>query len=295
MIRHAALCMLLAVPAADALGQHAGHGAQQVEQERQQTEIHAGHELHDGEPAAPAAALSGPRHAADTIFDADDMAAARKQLRREHGAFRTQMVLADRFEARVGDGDGRLAWDLQGWYGGDVQKLWWKSEGAADAGSNPEDAELQLLYSRAVTPYFDFQAGVRHDLEPSPRRSYAVLGVKGLLPHVFDIDAAAFVSDDGDVTGRFEAEYDLRIRQRLVLQPRVELDFSAQSIPELGIGAGLGSIEGGLRLRYEIKRELAPYIGLGWERKTGATADLARAAGDDPRSLKLLVGVRAWF
>src|SRR5690606_17054055 len=135
----------------------------------------------------------------------------------------------------------------------DVQKLWWKSEGAADAGSNPEDAELQLLYSRAVTPYFDFQAGVRHDLEPSPRRSYAVLGVKGLLPHVFDIDAAAFVSDDGDVTGRFEAEYDLRIRQRLVLQPRVELDFSVQSIPELDRKSVVEGKGGGV-CRYRVTR-----------------------------------------
>lgn len=295
MIRQAALGILLAIPAVEALAQHVEHGEHAVEQAQQPSESHVGHEAHDAVSTTPAAALSGPRYAADTIFDAEEMAAARAQLRTEHGAFRMQMVLADRFEARIEDGDERYAWDLQGWYGGDIHKLWWKSEGAADFGSNPEDAELQLLYSRAVTPYFDFQAGLRHDPEPSPRRSHAVLGFQGVLPYVFEIDAAAFISDEGDITGRFEAEYDLRIRQRVVLQPRIELDFAAQAIPELNQGAGLGSIEGGLRLRYEIKRELAPYIGFGWERKTGATADLARAAGEDPRSWKLLVGMRAWF
>src|SRR5690606_27669613 len=188
-----------------------------------------------------------------------------------------------------------FVWDLQGWYGGDIHKLWWKSEGAGELGGNTDDAEVQLLYSRAVTPYFDFQAGVRHDFEPSPQRSHAVFGVQGVRPYVFDIDAAAFVSEEGDLAGRFEGEYDLRIRQRLVLQPRVEMCFSAQAIPELGVGAGLGSVEGGLRLRYEIRRELAPYVGLALERRTGQTADFARAAGDDPRSWKLIVGVRAWF
>lgn len=272
MSRLAAIAMLLVIPGAATVAQHADHGS-----------------------VPSSAEASGPAHAADTIFDAAAMAAAREQLRVEHGGFSTQTVLADRFEARAGGGDESFAWDLQGWYGGDIHKVWWKSEGAGELGSNPDDAEVQVLYSRAVTPYFDFQAGVRHNFEPSPRSSHAVLGVQGLLPYVFEIDAAAFVSEDGDLTGRFEAEYDLRIRQRLVLQPRFEMNFSAQAIPQLEIGPGLGSIEGGLRLRYELRRELAPYIGVGWERKVGRTADFARAAGDEPRSWEVVVGVRAWF
>ena len=304
MIRAAPLWIVLAMPAAGAVAQHAGHGSQDVEHDAEPVvDAHEGHEANERQDsfldlvgeAPPSAALSGPEHAADTIFDAEDMTAARKQLRIEQGGFRTQMVLADRFEARAGDGDERFVWDLQGWYGGDIHKLWWKSEGAGEFGSNPDDAEVQLLYSRAVTPYFDFHAGVRHELEPSPQRSHAVFGVQGVLPYVFEIDAAAFVSEEGDFTGRLEAEYDLRIRQRLVLQPRVEMSFSAQAIPELGVGSGLGSVQGGFRLRYEIRREVAPYVGLAWERKTGRTAGFARAAGDDPRSWEFIVGVRAWF
>ncbi len=313
MTRFAALWILLAASEADAVAQHADHALQDVEHGQ---ETHTDHsvaepvnEAHDGHEANPAqdlsldlpreapssVALSGPAYAADTIFDAEEMAAAREQLRIEQGGFRTQMVLADRFEANFGDGDERLVWDLQGWYGGDIHKLWWKSEGAGEPGRNPDDAEVQVLYSRAVTPYFDFQAGVRHDFEPSPQRSHAVLGVQGALPYFVEIDAAAFVSEEGDWTGRFEAEYDLRIRQRLVLQPRVEMNFSGQAIPELRIGSGLGSVEGGLRLRYELRREVAPYIGVGWERKLGTTPDFARAAGKDARGWKIIAGVRAWF
>ena len=200
-----------------------------------------------------------------------------------------------RFEIGADDDDESYLWDLQGWYGGDLHKVWWKTEGEGDLDGGAEEIELQTLYSRAITPFFDIQAGVRHDFRPSPQRSHAVVGIQGLLPYVFEIDAAAFLSDEGDWTGRFEAEYDLRLRQRWVLQPRFELDFAAQSMPELGIGAGLGSVETGVRLRYEIRRELAPYIGLGWDRKIGATADFARAAGDDPRSWQIVMGLRAWF
>lgn len=257
-------------------------------------DAHAGHAAPPAD-APPPAALSGPQHAADTLFGADVMAAAREQLRIEEGGFRTQMALADRFETRTGGGEESYLWDLQGWYGGDLQKLWWKSEGEGEIGGNPEELELQALYSRAVTPFFDVQAGVRHDFRPSPERTHAVVGIQGLLPYVFEIDAAALVSDEGDVTGRFEAEYDLRIRQRLVLQPRVELEFAAQAIPELGVGPGLGSVEAGLRLRYEIRRELAPYVGIALQRRVGDTADFTRAAGDDTRRWEAVIGVRAWF
>lgn len=320
-MRRAAALAALALAAGEAAAQHADHQADPPERDggieapgehsphqgHESTEAaaasHGAHDSTEMPPAsldapaeaAPPAALSGPEHAADLIFGADEMAAARALLRGEHGAVRTQMVLVDRLETRSGEGEEIYGWDVQGWYGGDIEKLWWKSEGSGDVGDNPGETELQVLYSRAITPFFDFQAGVRHDFEPSPQRSHVVLGVEGVLPYVFQLDAAAFVSDDGDLTGRVEAEYDLRILQRLVLQPRIELDFSAQIIPELGIGSGLGSVEAGFRLRYELRRELAPYLGLAWERKRGGTGDFARAAGDDPRSLKLVLGIRAWF
>lgn len=242
----------------------------------------------------PPAALSGPTHAADTLFASRDMEEAREQLRAEQGAVKTYLALADRFEAGAGDGRESYSWDLQGWYGGDIHKLWLKSEAQGEAGDNPDDIEFQALYSRAITPFFDFQAGVRRDFRGA-ERSHAVLGVQGLLPQVFDIEAAAFFSEGGDVTGRFEAEYDIRIKQRLVLQPRIEVDFAAQEIAELGIGSGVSSIEGGFRLRYEIRRELAPYVGVRWERRLGDTEEFARRAGEDPRLWEILIGVRSWF
>lgn len=290
MIRYIALWVLLTTPLSNAVAQHQAHT-----HDGQQASVSQASSRCPQRQDPPPAALSGPRYAAETMFDAEDMAAARAQLRFEHGGVRTQWVRAERIEARTGDGDERYVWDLQGGYGGDLHKVWWKSEGTGDFGSNPEDAEVQLLYSRAFAPFFDFQAGIRHDFEPSPQRSHVVVGVQGLLPYVFELDAAAFVSEEGDITGRIEAEYDLRLRQRVVLQPRVEMNFSAQTISELGVGAGLGSITAGLRLRYEVRRELAPYIGLEWERQTGGTADFARAAGDDPRRWEVVVGVRAWF
>jgi copper resistance protein B len=265
---------------------HADHGGQADH------DAHAddAHTDHDAQTAS-----SGPTHAADALFGSREMAAAREQLNVEHGALRASLIMADRFEARSGGGEDDYVWDVQGWYGSDIHRLWIKTEGEGELGENPATAEVQALYSRAITPFFNLQAGVRHDFRPSPERSHVVVGIQGLLPYVFEIDAAAFVSEDGDLSGRFEAEYDLRVKQRLVLQPRIELNFAAQSVPELGIGSGLGSVEGGFRLRYEIRREIAPYVGLVWERKLGGTARFARAAGGDSRSREVVVGIQAWF
>jgi len=270
---------------------------------REAADPHAAHDMSAGpdstgeipDGAPPPGALTGPRHAADALFDPRQMAAAREQLRAEEGGTVSYLVLADRFEASGGNGDEKYLWDLQGWYGGDINKLWLKTGSEGAFGDSARSLELQALYSRAVTPYFDFQAGIRQDLRPNPDRTYLVLGLQGLLPYVFELEAAAFLSDTGDLTGRLEVEYDLQIRQRLVLQPRVELNVSAQAVPELNIGSGVGSVEAGLRLRYEIRRELAPYLGIGWERKLGETGDFSRAAGEDRHSWGAVVGVRSWF
>jgi copper resistance protein B len=223
------------------------------------------------------------------------MAEAREQLRHEEGGLNTWLLLTDRLEARVGDGEENYLWDLQGWYGGDIDKLWLKTKGEGGFGDDTESAELQALYSRAISPFFDVQAGVRYDVRPEPDRTHLVLGLQGLLPYVFEVDAAVFLSDKGDLTARLEGEYDLQINQRLILQPRLEFGFAAQEVPELGIGSGLGSVEAGLRLRYEIRRELAPYVGVGWERKLGDTGDFARAAGEERGGWEAIVGMRSWF
>lgn len=244
----------------------------------------------------PRAAFSGPEHAADTVWDPQLMARKRaSKLVAEHGGFTGYMVLADRLEYRAVDGEDGYAWDAEGWYGGDFNRLWLKTEGEGEFGEGAESAEVQALYSRSINPWFNLQAGVRYDIRPKPDRAHLVLGLQGLAPYWFEVDAAAFLSDEGELTARFEAEYDQRITNKLILQPRAELDLAAQDVSELGIGAGLSTIEAGLRLRYEIKREFAPYVGVQYERRVGDTAEFARADGEDVGGWAFLVGLRSWF
>lgn len=264
---------------------------------------HAGHQMPpaaaaEAPPVAgpPPEALSGPAHAADSIFGQGPMAAARDELRRSHGEVRVLRLGIDQLEVGLRDGRESYGWeDFHFWHGGDINKLWIKSEGEGAFGGSLERAEVQALWSRAISPFFDLQAGVRYDIRPDPGRAYLVLGVQGLAPYWFEIDSALFVSNRGDVSARFEGEYDQRITQRLVLQPRVELDLSLQDVPELGIGSGVSSGEAGLRLRYEIAPEFAPYVGVQYEREFGGTARFSRAAGEDVGGWSLVMGVRTWF
>lgn len=228
--------------------------------------------------------------------ESDEMAEARTELRREHGGLTTGMLQGERLEYGADDGDEVLLWDFQGWLGGDIRRLWIKTEG--EYGMEPgrlEEGEIQALYSRAISPYFDLQAGIRHDFEPGPSRSYAVLGVQGLAPYWFELDTALFVSEEGDLSARVEAEYEILLTQRLIAQPRAELQVEAQEVPELGIGSGLSTVDFGLRLRYEIRREFAPYIGVSWTELLGGTADFARAAGEATSSRSVVAGLRFWY
>ncbi len=248
------------------------------------------------EDAVPARAYEGPRHSADAIWGADAMASSRDNLARENGDIRTGSILVERLEARIATdgGEDGYVWDVQAFFGGDINRFVLKTEGEGEFGGELEDADIQALYSRAIGPFFDLQAGVRFDPEPDTR-GHLVVGVQGLAPYMFHVDGALFLSDRGDLTARLEGEYDQRITQRLILQPRLEVELSAQDIPERGIGAGIIKVEPGVRLRYEIEREFAPYVGIEYEAALGETADIARAAGEDPDGLKVLVGVRAWF
>lgn len=205
-------------------------------------------------------------------------------------------VLLDRLEYRWNDegADGRL-WDAQGWIGRDWNKLWFKTEGEDAVAGPTEEAEVQALYARLIAPFWYLQAGLRYDTRPAPSRTFAVLGVQGLALYWFDIEATAFVSDAGETSARLEAEYDLLLTQRLILQPRIETNVAAQAVEERGIGRGVNNVELGLRLRYEIKREFAPYLGVVWSRKLGETADLAEAQGEDVRRAAIVAGIRAWF
>ena len=273
---------------------HAGHAMPQT------ADPHAGHGMAAEQAAPPiapppAAALAGPAHAADLVFGAEQMAEARAEMHEEHGSIETYKLLVDQLEARIRRGRDGYAWDGQAWYGGDINKLWLKSEGEGEFGHGVEKAEVQALWSRAIDPWFDFQAGVRYDFRPDPERGYLVAGVQGLAPYWFEIDAAAFISNKGDVSARFEAEYDLRLTQKLILQPRVEFDLALQDVPEIGIGSGLSTGELGARLRYEIRPEFAPYIGVEYERAFGETGRFRRAGGEDRGGFSLLVGLRTWF
>lgn len=242
----------------------------------------------------PPAAFEGPRHAADVIFGERAMTEARARNHATHGAMKTGMVLIERLEARISDGHDAYLWDMQGWYGGDIDRLVVKSEGEGAFGGALEDAEVQALWSHAIGPWFDLQTGLRLDIEPE-LRSHLVLGVQGLAPYMWHVDGALFLSDRGDLTARIEGEHDWKLTQRLILQPRAEFELAAQDIPERGIGAGPTRLEAGLRLRYEIVREFAPYLGVEYETKLGQTADLARNAGNDPDGVAVLIGLRAWF
>lgn len=246
------------------------------------------------ETPPPPEAGSGPPRAADAIWGEAAMRASREELQRTHGDFPVFWFQGDRFETQVRDGQAGYLWDLQGYQGGPTSRFWFKSEGEGTFGEALEDAEIQALYSRAIAPYWDLQAGVRQDVA-GPATTHAVIGVQGLAPYMFEVDAALFLSHRGDVTARIEAEVDQRITQRLILQPRAELSLSVQDIPQLGIGAGVDKIELGARLRYELKREFAPYVGIEQSWRLGGSADLARAKGEDPTATNFVAGIRFWF
>jgi len=280
-------------PAADP---HAGHDMSAMQGPPPDVPTSADDPGRPPETPAPAAALGGPVHAADAVFGAEAMARARQGLLAENGDVRTIAVFIDRLEAGSGDGAEAWAWEAEGWSGGDIHRFWWKSEGEGDFGGGLETVELQALYSRAVTPFWNLQAGMRQDIRPDGEdATHLVLGVQGLAPHWWEIDAAAFLSTDGDLTARVEAEYDQRITQRWILQPRVEIEAAASESPALETGSGLTSVEAGLRLRYEIRREFAPYVGVEWTRAFGDTADYIEAAGGEAETTRFVVGLKAWF
>lgn len=236
-----------------------------------------------------------PWSMADQYWGAEVMARSRANVQAANGALPNYMVLADRLEFRSGETDDVFLWDMQAWYGGDINKLYIKTEGEFSIDEDAfEDAEVQGLWSRAISPFWDVQAGLRYDFEPRGK-THAVLGLQGLAPYWFEVDAAAFLSTEGDLTARIETEYELLLTQRLILQPRGELELSAQDIPEDGIGAGFSELSTGLRLRYEFKREFAPYVGIEWQTSLGDTADFVRARGGDPDNASLILGLRAWF
>ena len=232
--------------------------------------------------------------AADQVYSAAAMAHSQQHLQM-HGGQNFSQVIFNLAEYQIRDGRDAYRWDGSAWYGGDINRLVLKTEGEGNFGRSLERAELQALYARAIGPFTDFQAGIRYDFKPNPSRVYATVGFETLAPGFFDVEGALFLSSKGDVLGRLEGYYDQRITQRLILQPRVEAEFAAQDVPEDRIGSGLSDLELGLRLRYEVKREFAPYVGVSYERRMGRSARFAREDGEDATSTNLVLGIRTWF
>lgn len=277
---------------------HAGHRMPMPEEPA--PDPHAGHALPAtpfDPPVAPPPpeALSGPENAADRLWSPDAMARARQVMAREHGRSVTTKVMVDRLEAQSGNGPDGWAAEAQAWHGGDIDKLWLKADLHGRFDDGIEEAELQALWSRAIDPWFDLQAGLRYDARRGPDRAHLALGVQGLAPWWIDVDAAAFVSDRGDITARIEAEHDVRITRKLTLQPRLEAEFAAQDIGDEGIGSGLSTASVGLRLRYEFSPRFAPYVGVEHARAFGDTRRLRRAAGESAAGTVAVAGVRMWF
>lgn len=204
----------------------------------------------------------------------------------EHGGMLNWFAMAERLERHQQDGEDLTLWDAQGWFGGDYHKLWLKTEGEwLHDTSEVGHSELQLLYSRAVAPFWDLQAGLRHDEGMLATRNYAVFGVQGLAPYWFEVDMAAFISEEAGLQLRLEAEYDLRLTQKLLLQPRLQFNHAFDDDVAAGIRQGVADSNVALRLRYEIRREFAPYIGI--ERDFGGHRQ--------PDETRLVAGLRLWW
>lgn len=263
---------------------------------------HAGHEHHEHDQT-PAADQAEP-----TQSEREHVPPDPPQQEIDHPASYRQMVemmemddqvrigkvMLDRLDWRDANGASLLEWDASAWYGGDYNKLWLKTEGERRDGST-EDARLEVLWDRIFTRWWSVQAGVRQDFGEGPSRTWAAVGVEGLAPYFFDVEATAYVGDGGRTAARLSSEYDLLLTQRLVLQPQAEVNLYGKDDPERRIGSGLSDLQFGLRLRYEFRREIAPYVGLVWTKRFGKSADFARAAGDGANDLQALAGLRIWF
>ena len=239
-------------------------------------------------PAAVALPPSVP-----PLTDADRVAAFPDVIGHSvHDSAINYFVLFDQLEWQ-GGGNGGIDWDNRGWVGKDRHRFWFRTEGESDDGRLTK-AHGSALYGRAVSRWWDVVVGVHQDLRPGAARTWAAIGVQGLAPYFFEVQATAYLGAAGRTHLRVETEYELLVTNRLILQPLVELDIDGKADPARRLGAGLTSVETGLRVRYEFRREVAPYLGVTWQRKFFGTADQARAAGEAVSRAQLVVGLRLW-
>ena len=272
-----------------------------------QTDPHEGHRQSPAASDRPArpTADADQAHAADAtqdlpsfiprLTDADRQAAFPDvEVEHIHGKAVNAFVLFDQLEWQRSDGSNGLNLDSRGWIGRDRDRLWFRAEGDG-AGGRVGEAQAHLLYGRQVSRWWDVVAGIRQDFRPGPAQTWAAIGVQGLAPYWFDVEATAYVGASGRTRARFKVEYELLLTNRLILQPLVEAELAGKSDPERGVGAGLSTTDAGFRIRYEWRREFAPYVGVSWTRKWGGTADFAYAADEDSGGAKFVTGLRLWF
>jgi copper resistance protein B len=203
-------------------------------------------------------------------------------------------LLVEGLEAARTNGNTSTDYDLQAWYGRTYDRAVLKAEGEYDGGKL-EEARTELLWGHAIAAFWDTQLGVRYDNGEGPDRGWLAFGVQGLAPYWFEVEATGYLGERGRTALRLDASYELLLTQKLILQPRVETDIYGKRDIGRGLGSGLAELSAALRLRYEIRRELAPYVGVEWVRKFGDTEDLARAAGEDASQTRFVAGVRFWF
>jgi copper resistance protein B len=268
-----------------------------------QTDPHAGHQQEKPKPAqkpGPPAKPSteGTRELPPFIppVTEEDRKAAFPDVESHavHDKAVSYFVLFDQLEWEAGESTNGVNIDSRGWVGRDRDRLWFRVEGDGEDGRVGE-AQAHLMYGRQFSRWWDVVAGLRQDFRPGPAQTSAAFGVHGLAPYWFEVEATAYVGASGRTHARFEVEYELLITNRLVLQPLVEAEIFGKSDPERGVGAGLSTTDAGFRLRYELRREIAPYVGITWRNKWGKTADFAEAAGEDTGGARFVTGLRLWF
>lgn len=269
----------------------------------------AGSDAHTGhQPSAPATAMedmgmemdhgamadaapSEPRdpHAYSGGYDFSQF-----PMRHEMGELKLGSLRVDRLESVSSRRNTFTRYDLQAWYGGAFDRAVLKAEGDYD-NSKLEKASTELLWSHAVAPYWDRQLGLRYDSGIEPDRTWLALGIQGLAPYWFEVNATGYLGEEGRTALNLKAEYELLFTQKLILQPSIEASFYGKDDPGRDIGSGLSKVAAGLRLRYEVRREIAPYVGIEWAGKFGGTADYAREEGLDPKETRFVAGLRFWF
>lgn len=242
----------------------------------------------------PAAARQ-PDEPLPAVTDADRLAAFPPGLdgHAVHDRAFMTFVLVDQLEWKGGESGG-INLESTSWFGGDINRLWVRAKGESEEGTL-EKASVDALWGHSFSRWWDIVGGIRQDVRPGDPQTWAAIGIQGLAPMWFEIEATGYVGAGGRTHARFEAEYDLLLTNRLVLQPLLEVDVYGKADPARGLGAGISSIESGVRLRYEIRRELAPYVGITWDRKLFGTADIARSDGGDVSKVRLALGLRTWF